>query len=221
MHPILDIMKVKTFKGGYDDNFSYLIWDDSKLEGAIIDPSVSPELILNFITDNNINLSKILITHTHHDHISCLDTFLQRYPNLVIHAYQDTRHKFDNHFSGLNHQDKIFLGDIVLTALYTPGHYDDCICYWDSEEKVIFTGDTVFVGRTGRTINRFSNISQLFHSIYDIILQLPMDTIIYPGHDYGDVETISISNNIKNSRFFSSTSKCDFIAVMKDYELNR
>tara|TARA_Y100000996_G_C22498027_1_gene633195 strand:- start:56 stop:700 length:645 start_codon:yes stop_codon:yes gene_type:complete len=214
-------MKVKSFKGGYDDNFSYLIWDDSTLEGAVIDPSVSPELILNFITYNNIKLSKILITHTHYDHISCLDNFLQKYPNVDVHAYEHTRHQFDNNFSGLEHQDKIFLGDIILTVLYTPGHYDDCVCYWVSQEKVIFTGDTVFVGRPGRTINRFSNITHLFHSIYDIILQLPMETIIYPGHDYGDSETISISNNINHSKFFSSTSEQEFIAVMKDYELNR
>ena len=221
MHHTLDIMKIKSFKGGYDDNFSYLIWDETTLDGAIIDPSVSPELIFDFITLNNIRLSKIFITHTHMDHIVYLDDFLDRYPSLSIYAYLNTRQKFEGNFIGINHNDQISLGNSIFTVLYTPGHYDDCICYWNSQDGIIFTGDTVFVGRSGRTIISYSRISQLFDSIYNIILQLPKETIIYPGHDYGPSPTITISDNIKLSLFFSAQSKQEFISIMKDFELNR
>ena len=90
-----------------------------------------------------------------------------------------------------------------------------------SPEKIIFTGDTIFVGRSGRTINKHSNTSVLYKSIYNIILPLPLDTIIYPGHDYGPQQTISISDNIKSSSFFSCKNKQEFISVMEEFELSR
>jgi len=214
-------MKIKSFKGGYDDNFCYLIWDEISLHGAIVDPSVSPSLIFKFIAENNIKLLKILITHTHYDHISNLKDFLAFYPNLDIYAYKHTRHQFNDNFKGIIHKDKILIGDIDLMVLYTPGHYDDCICYWDSNEKVIFTGDTVFVGRSGRTVNNYSDISMLYNSIYDIILKLPKNTIIYPGHDYGGTPSISIEDNIAFSSFFSCNSEKEFIDVMEKFESNR
>ena len=64
MHLTLDIMKIKTFQGGYDDNFCYLVWCQKTLDGIVVDPAVNPNTIIQNIKDNNIQLSKILITHT-------------------------------------------------------------------------------------------------------------------------------------------------------------
>ena len=218
---ISGIMKVKEFKGGYDDNFCYLIWCDKTLEGAIIDPSVEPDKIFHFINQNDILLKKILITHTHYDHISYLTDFISMYLNVVIYGYVKTRYSFNNNFYGLSHNEKISIGDEIFTSLYTPGHYDDCLCYWNKSANMIFTGDTIFVGRSGRTINMYSDISKLYHSIYDIILKLPKETIIYPGHDYGPTSTISISDNMELSHFFSCKSEKEFIDVMDDFETSR
>jgi len=221
LHLISGIMKVKSFKGGYDDNFCYLIWDAKTLEGAIIDPSVMPDIIFEFIDKNNIQLSKILITHTHYDHISYLSDFLSRDSNLIIYSYINTRQSLGNNFKGVKHYDRIFLGDKILTVLYTPGHYDDSVCYFEDVGKILFTGDTVFVGRSGRTISKHSDVLQLYDSIYNIILKLPEDTLIYPGHDYGDKPVITISENIKLSSFFSCKSVQEFTEVMKNFESNR
>ena len=221
MHHTLDIMKIKSFKGGYDDNFCYLVWDDITLEGALVDPSVSPDQIFHFINKNNIQLSKVLITHTHYDHVYYLSDIIRVIPNIEIYAYINTRYSFKNNFIGVNHNDKIRIGAKSLDVLYTPGHYDDSICFFDSISKIIFTGDTIFVGRSGRTINKHSNTSVLYKSIYNIILPLPLDTIIYPGHDYGPQQTISISDNIKSSSFFSCKNEQEFISVMEKFELSR
>jgi len=214
-------MKIKTFKGGYDDNFCYLAWCEETLEAAIIDPSVIPISIFKYIEENNIKLSKIFITHTHYDHISYLPDFIKQYPNIIIHGYLNTRKSLGNNFKGVKHNDKITIGNYVLNVLYTPGHYDDCLCYFQNEENILFTGDTVFVGRSGRTINQYSNISELYHSIYEIILKLPMNTEIYPGHDYGISRTITIAENIKMSSFFSCKSEQEFICIMQKFESNR
>ena len=79
----------------------------------------------------------------------------------------------------------------------------------------------MFVGRTGRTVSNRSNIDDLYDSIYQIILQLPKQTIVYPGHHYGYKKNISIEENIKNFDFFSCNTKLEFIEVMKKFEDNR
>ena len=109
----------------------------------------------------------------------------------------------------------------MILTLFTPGHYFDSICYWVKNENMLFTGDTMFVGRTGRTISGGSNISDLFNSIYNILLKLPPKTIIYPGHHYGFSKTISINDNIKLSKIFQCNSLKEFKLVMKNYENNR
>ena len=68
-------MKIKYFIGGYDQNLCYLIWCNISKKAAIIDPAVEITPILEYIESANLIPSKILITHTHHDHISYLDTF--------------------------------------------------------------------------------------------------------------------------------------------------
>ena len=102
---------------------------------------------------------------------------------------------------------------------YTPGHFPDSVCYL--MENIIFTGDTLFVGRTGRTISAKSSTNDLYHSVYDKILSLPSNTLIYPGHDYGEKPNISLADNIKISPLLQAKSEKDFIDRMAYYEANR
>ena len=78
----------------------------------------------------------------------------------------------------------------------------------------------MFVGRTGRTISKTSNIDDLYQSIYSVILQLPHETIIYPGHNYGYQKTISLKKNILISKFFQCKSIDNFKKVMLNFEAN-
>ena len=78
----------------------------------------------------------------------------------------------------------------------------------------------MFVGRTGRTISNTSNINDLYKSIYSIILELPHETMIYPGHHYGYNKVISIKKNILISKFFQCNSIDDFKKVMRNFESN-
>ena len=118
----------------------------------------------------------------------------------------------------ISNNEIISIGELLLIALYTPGHYHDSICYWDKKNKKLFTGDTVFVGRTGRVKSSTSNIEDLYNSVYEIILTLPQDTKIYPGHHYGYSPTITIKENIQNSNFFQCKSLDEFVVIMKNFE---
>ena len=119
----------------------------------------------------------------------------------------------------LSDGEKLKIGSLSITTLHTPGHTPDSCCFYT--EDVLFSGDTVFVGRTGRTISAMSNTRQLFQSITKKILALPSDTRIYPGHDYGQVQNITLEENIEISPLLRAKDEQDFVFKMEQYEKSR
>ena len=213
-------MRIKSFQGGYDKNLCYVIWCKKTNLAGVIDPSVYPSEIFEFIQKKKLKIDKILVTHTHHDHIKYLDKICEEYPKADIYISNKTSFN-KKEFIGVEDNDMIEIGENRIHTLFTPGHYKDSLCYWCRDEKAIFTGDTVFVGRTGRTISTGSSINKLYYSIYNIILKLPLETKIYPGHNYGNTKTVTIKENIKSSSFFSCRSFDEFVSVMDKFEKNR
>ena len=214
-------MLYKYFLGGYDNNLSYLIWCPKSFKAAVIDPAVNPKKIIEFINDNNLILDKILITHSHGDHISFLNEFINEFQN-NIDCYISNKSFYDCHnIKKFSNNEIIFLGNESIKCLLTPGHYYDSSCFWIKNSNLLFTGDTMFVGRTGRTVHKWSRIKDLYESIYNILLKLPRKTLILSGHDYGHQKFITIENNIKKSTFFRCINFKEFESVMNNYEKTR
>ena len=211
-------MNVKYFIGGYDKNICYLVWCDESKYAAIIDPSVEINPIIEFIESNNLILDKVLITHSHHDHIRYLQDILNQYNLLKVYMSHLSSSKFN--CLPLSDNQIINIGTEIITVLETPGHYFDSVCFWNSKNKLIFTGDTMFIGRTGRVISQKSSIEKLYHSIYDILLNLPQDTIIYQAIIM-DIKLVIVKNNIESSKFFTCKNLDDFKLVMKNFEKSR
>jgi len=92
---------------------------------------------------------------------------------------------------------------------------------WNKKDHCLFTGDTMFIGRAGRTVGEKSNIRHLYSSIYKQILTLPEQTTIYPGHHYGYTPHVILKENISLSPFFQCSSEDEFIKVMEAYEKGR
>ena len=214
-------MKIKSFQGGYDKNLCYLLWCESTKLAAIIDPAVEVLPVVEFVKKNDLTIDKILITHTHHDHIRYLDDIIDIYPHSKLYISKFTPITSNYHFTPVDHHDVVMVGEHIILSLYTPGHYIDSICYWVKDQDMLFTGDTMFVGRTGRTINSRSSISDLYSSVYDILLKLPLKTIVYPGHHYGFSKSITLEENIKLSNFFQCKNLEEFKIIMLNYENNR
>ena len=187
-------MKIQSFEGGYDKNLSYIIYDESDSECAIVDAAVPVESISSHIADKHLNPTALLITHSHHDHVCYLNEYLETFEQLTVYA-------FDLHLTEdqktIQHEDIIHAGSINFSVIHTPGHTPESCCFLAHDS--MFTGDTLFVGRTGRTISAGSNTRHFYRSVYEKILTLPQNTIIYPGHNYGSVPYISIEDNIKIS----------------------
>ena len=212
-------MKVDYFLGGYDNNLSYLLWCTETKHAALIDPAVELSPIIECISANNLILDKILITHSHFDHIKYLHDFIDYFNNIKIYAHHESN--LDLSFVSLYHDQIINVGTEIINVLLTPGHYYDSLCFWHQSDKLVFTGDTMFIGRTGRVISSRSNIEDLYNSIYNILLKLPLETQILSGHHYGYKLFDSISNNINYSSFFQCDSLKSFKLVMEKYEKNR
>ena len=214
-------MKIKSIQGGFDKNCSYLIWCESTKIAGIIDASVNITEIYAYVEMYDLIMEKIFITHTHFDHINFLDDIFYQFPHVQVCGFEYPEDKLGNNYRKLKHHEIIPLGSEILTALHTPGHYPDSLCFWNKKENCIFTGDTMFVGRTGRTIGAKSNISDLYISIYNHLLKLPEKTIIYPGHHYGYTPSITLKKNISISPLLQCNSEEEFIRIMTDYEKNR
>jgi len=215
-------MQVRHFIGGYDNNFSYIIWCKKTNQAAIIDPSVELDEIIDFIKKKSLILDKIIITHSHSDHIKYLNELISLYEDTIdIYISNQTNHKELYTKNLVSHNQTINVGNEKIICLHTPGHLNDSISYWLPKNKIIFTGDTMFIGRTGRVISNKSNINDLYKSIYNILLKLPHETIICSGHNYGKKLFATIEYNIKNSSFFRCKSLNEFKIVMNNYEKNR
>lgn len=215
------MIQFKFFLGGFDKNLSYLIWCDKTNRAALVDPSVKSDEILKFLNFKKLNLEKILITHSHSDHVSYLADF-NEILNCKLKIYISFKTKFDYHnIIKVKNNQTIKVGKYIIKCLLTPGHYYDSTSFWVKDYKLIFTGDTMFIGRTGRTISSGSSINDLYNSIYNILLKLPNDTLILPGHDYGYKMFDTIQNNIKNSSFFRCKNFNEFTTVMNNYEKSR
>ena len=208
---------VQSFKGGFDNNFSYIVTCMRTGEEIIIDPAIELENIKPFFKSSP---SAIFVTHTHRDHIAYIGSYINNFPEIKIVGHPESKNNFDNNkFIPVSDGSTLEIGNLKIKSIFTPGHYFDSICYL--VENVLFTGDTLFVGRTGRTISDGSDINDLYDSVYNKLFKLPGDTYIYPGHDYGEVPSIKIEENRKISGLLQAKDKFDFIDKMDKYEKNR
>ena len=207
---------IKTFCGGYDQNYTYLITCSHTGTQILIDASKGIKEIKPHIYSK---ITAVLITHSHHDHIHHVDQYLNHYPDLIIYGYKDLKEMFKKNVYPLKDNLEFKIGRLVIKSIYTPGHYFDSICY--QINPILFTGDTMFVGRTGRVVSKKSNIKDLYNSIYHKILKMPLKTRIFPGHNYGKHPTISLEKNIKISPLLQAESFDDFVERMKKFELSR
>ena len=210
-------MKIWTFEGGFDNNFTYLFSDGDSPEAAIVDASVPLNSLKSTIDKNSLTPSKLLVTHTHFDHTAHLDEYISAYPKAEVCAMESSN-RWENEKS-LSDGDTFHVGGLNIKAIHTPGHTQDSTCF--HVKDALFSGDTIFVGRTGRTIGAGSNARQLYRSLSKKLLNLNGETKIYPGHDYGYVKNIPLKENIEMSPLLQATDEEDFVKRMEEYERSR
>ena len=107
--------------------------------------------------------------------------------------------------------DSLELGQAKVKVIHTPGHSEGSICLFDGRD--LFTGDTLFIGNCGRTDLPGGSVRKLYHSLHDTILALPPETLIYPGHDYGDAPFRTLGEERKTNPTLVARSLEEFVGV--------
>ena len=209
--------KVQSFKGGFDDNFTYLVTCGKTNTQFLIDASVPFREISSNVSHE---ISSVFITHTHGDHIAYLNEVISSFPDLKVIIFRDSVSGISGeNIRGVDDHSQIQAGNLNIEVIHTPGHYDDSLCFHMG--NILFTGDTLFVGRTGRTISLRSDTRQLYRSVYKKLLILPGDTLLYPGHDYGPKPYCTLKENIEISPLLCAVDEDDFVFRMEEYERKR
>ena len=176
------------------DNFSYLIYCPETLQGAAVDPSMRPELLLEKAAIVGVKLSLLLNTHGHQDHISGNELILKHTgARLAAHSAD-----LPSPDIALTEGLKLELGNGVIEVMHTPGHTPGSVIF--KIDNRIITGDTLFVSRCGRADLPGSDVVALYDSLQRL-KNLPGTTQVYPGHDYGPTVTSTISWELKNNDY--------------------
>lgn len=211
-----NLISVRSFKGGFDDNLSHLVTEAATGGQFLVDAALPLRAIRPYVKD----LKYIGITHTHGDHIAYLRDYLHHYPEARVAVHESGARKISaEHVHPLLDGSIFSLGNVQIRILHTPGHYPDSVCFLIADS--LFTGDTLFVGRTGRTVSPGSDVRQLYRSVYQKVLTLPGNTTIYPGHDYGPRSTATLKEDILLSPLLQAENEADFVKRMAAYEARR
>ena len=208
-------MKVIQIPVGPLQNFTYILIDDSTNIGAIVDPADNLEKVFNILDRETVQIKYVINTHGHYDHVlGNAETLSKTSSKLICHESSKIKHDIS-----VKEGDIITLGATEIKIIHTPGHASDSICLL-ADDKVL-TGDTLFIGECGRVDLPDSNMSDMYDSLMNKISNIPDNYEVYPGHDYGDIPSITIRENIARSPLLQAKSLEDFILTMDHYEKNR
>ncbi len=173
------------------------IWADEKTKNAmVIDAPDNADKILAFARDNGYNITDIVLTHGHFDHLLALSE-LKEATGATLSVFEATKDFLKDRVLNLSHYINIDLdpitpdkllkdGDIInfcgneIKVIHTPGHTSDCICLLF--EDTLISGDTLFKLSVGRWDHPTGDMAQEIESIKEKLIILPDNTIVYPGH---------------------------------------
>ncbi|HET7306347.1 MAG TPA: MBL fold metallo-hydrolase [Gammaproteobacteria bacterium] len=160
--------------------YTYLLADWPSGEALLIDPVL--EQVDNYdrlLAELDLKLAATLETHTHADHVTAAGRLADEHGSKIVAGEQSR--------AGCVHErlhdgETLWVGDVAVEAIYTPGHTDDSYCYRLHDR--IFTGDTLLIRGTGRTDFQNGDAFAAYDSLFNKLLKLPDETFVYPGHDY-------------------------------------
>ncbi len=189
------MMIIKQIATGYMDNFSYIVGCENTRQALAIDPGPDVDRIVSVAEKESLEIVTIVNTHGHGDHTAGNAKLKARTgAQIIIHELDGDR--YPDADVRLTDEKSLQLGDITFDLIHTPGHTPGGICL--HAQGNLFTGDTLFVGDSGRTDLPGGNRPTLGKSIRRL-MKLPDHTVVWPGHDYGPTPSSTIGWEKRNN----------------------
>ena len=207
------------FKQLFDEKsstYTYIIASNKGREALIIDPVIEKtEVYLNELKELNLKLVKVIDTHIHADHITALNELHKRTSCTKIMGEHSKSEVVD---IKVKEGEKIKIDHIELSTIYTPGH-TDCSYSFLMKDRV-FTGDTLLINGTGRTDFQNGCPKEQYKSLFEKLLKLPENLMVYPAHDYNGKKCSTIGNEIKNNPRLKVSSMDEYVELMNNLKLD-
>jgi glyoxylase-like metal-dependent hydrolase (beta-lactamase superfamily II) len=195
--------------------YTYLIASAKGREAVIIDPVIeNVESYIKLLQELDLKLVKVIDTHIHADHVTGASK-LKQVTNCSTLMGEHT--PADAVEIKVKDDEIIKIDQIEIKAMYTPGHTSDSYSFL--MENYLFSGDTLLINGTGRTDFQNGSSKDAYNSIFNRLLKLPEDTILYPGHDYNGKESSTIGNEKKFNPRLQVKNVDEYVELMSNLNL--
>ena len=197
-------------RAGGDRNFGYLLGDRSAKQAVLIDPSYSPEAFVARAAEQGLAVSHVINTHGHPDHINgnARAVEMTRAP-VAAHPLLRPDVAFED-------GQRLVVGGLTLRCLFVPGHCEDHIALYEEKNRLLVTGDLLFVGKVGGTSSDDDARTE-WNSLQRLVAEIPDDATVWPGHDYGARPSSTMALEKSTNPFLLCRSLNDFLQLKANW----
>ena len=197
--------------------YTYLIAAAKGREAVIIDPVIeNVESYIALLNELDLKLVKVIDTHIHADHITGASK-LKKVTNCSTIMGEHT--PADAVEVKVKDEEIIKIDQIAIKAMYTPGHTSDSYSFL--MDKYLFSGDTLLINGTGRTDFQNGSSKDAYNSLFNKLLKLPDDTLLYPGHDYNGNLSSTIGKEKEHNPRLQVENVDQYIEIMSNLNLSK
>ena len=208
------------FKQEFDTKtftYTYIIASAKGREAVIIDPVLeNVEDYINILKQLDLKLVKVIDTHIHADHVTGASKLKQETNCTTLMGEHTPAETVE---IKVKDNEIIDIDSLKIKSLYTPGHTSDSYSFL--LDNYLFTGDTLLINGTGRTDFQNGNSKDAYNSLFNNLLKLPEETLVYPGHDYNGKFSSTIGNEKKFNPRLQVKSVDEYIDIMSKLNLAR
>ena len=197
--------------------YTYLIASAKGREALIIDPVIeNVDSYINLLNELELKLVKVIDTHIHADHVTGASKLKNISKCSTIMGDHSPANTVD---IKIKDDEYIHLDSLKIRAMYTPGHTSDSYSFL--MDNYLFSGDTLLINGTGRTDFQNGNAKDAYNSIFNKLLKLPEETLLYPAHDYKGEKVSTIGKEKKQNPRLQVKSADEYVEIMNNLNLKK
>ena len=211
------IMIFRQLFDNVSSTYTYLIASDKGREALVIDPVLeNVESYIKLLKELDLKLVKVIDTHIHADHITAASKLKDKTNCTTIMGEHTPSNAVE---IKVKNDEIIYVDDLKIRAIYTPGHTKDSYSFVMND--YLFSGDTLLINGTGRTDFQGGSSKDSYNSIFNKLLKLPEETLLYPAHDYKGKNVSSIGKEKKFNPRLQVNSVNEYIEIMNSLNLSK